>query len=491
MVPHVFLSIACQTTTTPPSTTSPGAFAIDDLTVAVDGDQPSVLHVSFTTSEDAPAFVRFGEDGALDRVTPADAGGTTHTFQLFGNHYDATVSVEAVALTGEGEVTEVAPPVATPAPPAGVPRFTLTTSDPSSTVAGGFVVLTFEVGSGGNATHYVGILDGEARWVWLRQVTRNYGTSQVLPSLDGTALVWPEYDNFRDELEGYVYEVELDGDVVSYTVAPTIHHALVQLPGGMYAYMGRRFIADTLDEVSGDWLMPDVVMTVPVGDDGSNAATLFDYWDDWWGGDLSYYWLNPCDQQYPNTFGYQNLCEMTHTNSLVYNPDEDALYVYPRLLDTLLKLDASSGDLLWQMSGEHSDFTFPGGAPVYEGPRGSHLWSHGHFSQVWDGGIMVFDNGVLYEPQRSSLVELAWDEDAGTVEEIWRYEDPSGGFTEALGDARKLASGSVLASWMSMDQITEVAQDGTVLWFVDTEGINVRRLFFAEDLYDLRTIGQR
>jgi hypothetical protein len=159
-----------------------------------------------------------------------------------------------------------------------------------------------------------------------------------------------------------------------------------------------------------------------------------------------------------------------------------------RYADTLLKIDVSSGDLLWEMSGAYSDFQFPDDRPVYVALDQTYLWSHPHFSQLLgDEGIMVFDNGSNYSPAISSLAEFSWDESALTVLEDWRYPDPTGRYTESLGDARKLSNGNVLASWMTIGRLDEISPAGEVLWSVDTLGVNTRRLFFVEDLYNLRS----
>ncbi len=65
--------------------------------------------------------------------------------------------------------------------------------------------------------------------------------------------------------------------------------------------------------------------------------------------------------------------EWSHSNSIAYEPIEDAYYILPRFFDALLKIDGTTGDLIWQMGGIHGDFTSD------EGPD---LLQHAHFSHV-------------------------------------------------------------------------------------------------------------
>lgn len=483
--------IACQgdepsATDTVPADTGP----VRGLTVEVDEDQPTVVHVTFETEVPSTAHVEFGRDGAFTRSTPVTSLGTTHRVDLLGNRYGDAVSLRPVAVGEDGtEVTGATVKIQIPALPADVPVFSLTKTSPESRAAAGYVALSFEVGEPGNPQHYIGILDGEAQWVWLHPVARNYGTSGVAPSLDGTALVWCEYDNLRQDLEGYIYQVELDGDVTATTHAPGLHHAIVELPTGEYAYLGRRFLdragqATTRDE---GVLMGDTVMTVPVGDDGTGAREVFDYIDDWWAGDVDQYWLPLCATRYQDVFGYPVVCDLTHSNSITYVESEGALYTLARWADTMLKIDLATGDLVWQMSGAYSDFTFPGGGGVYNGSFSSELWSQPHYSQMFASGMVVFDNGANATPSTSAIAQYTFDETTGTVQEVWRYSDPHGAFTNQMGDARALSNGNVIASWMSIGRVDEISPDKEVLWSVDTGGVNTRRLVYIEDLYDLRS----
>jgi hypothetical protein len=289
-----------------------------------------------------------------------------------------------------------------------------------------------------------------------------------------------EVDNLREEVDGIIVRMALDGTILSETMAVTAHHAAIELSGGRFAHLGRNFIVSPEKT-----FMTDRVLIAIEGDEtGTESTEVFDYYADWWGSDLSYFWL-PVGAGGFDIFGYANVVDMTHSNSIAAIESENALYPFARVLDTLLEVEIDTANIRWQMSGLHSDFTFPNGDPVYEGQNASRLWSHGHFSQIWPGGLTMFDNGLNYAPPLSSIVEIAFDEASGTAHEVFRYALPEGGFTESLGDVWKLDSGNYVASWMSLGTLTEVTPDGELVWRLDTEpGTAVRRLRAVSDLYD-------
>ena len=165
-----------------------------------------------------------------------------------------------------------------------------------------------------------------------------------------------------------------------------------------------------------------------------------------------------------------SVLEWTHGNSLVYEPEEDAYYLLAKFTDWLLKVDRTTGALEWQLNGPASDFVDPSGAPVWPDVHTAYPWSHGHTSQVWPGGVMVFDNGDHHEDSVATLVELAIDPASREVERVWTYAHPDGGQTPAMGDARKLPGGNVLAAWATLGEVTEVTPEGTLVWRAQLSG---------------------
>ena len=125
---------------------------------------------------------------------------------------------------------------------------------------------------------------------------------------------------------------------------------------------------------------------------------------------------------------------------------------------------SGTGELLWQLGGLGGDFTYPSGEPVWTSAFEPTLFSHAHMSQVWAGGMVTFDNGDHRAPQVSSIAELAWDEQARTVERVWEFYHPGGGHTYPLGDVKKLEDGSYLVAWGALSEFMVVDASAAVRW---------------------------
>ena len=452
----------------------------------LDADHSTIVHITWSTPEPMSGWVEFGLDGAFDKVSPAVTA-TDHVHQALGLKAGRTYTWRAVVQDGDKIVKSDPQSVDIPPAPSELPTFHLVTLDPDADVHDAYISVAGAAapGSGAespSALYYVAFIDAEGDYVWYHTLPFGRGTSALDVSLDGKSVWWLEIDNFRQDLASTIFRMTLDGTVLSETYADSGHHAAVEMSDGRFAFLGRRFSPGDGTQT----LMSDRVLIATEGDTtGAQSVELFDYLDDWWEGEFSYPWID-FDPPIDEVYGYKNVVDLTHSNSIAWIEAENAVYPYARLLDTLLKIDVDTGALEWQMSGLHSDFTFPDGDPVYVDQYNSHLWSWGHYSQIWQGGLMMFDNGSNYQPPVSSIVEIAYDEATGTAEEVFRYIDPEGGWTNSLGDVWKLPSGNYVASWMSIYKLTEVTPDGDVVWRLDPEnGTAVRRIRLVTDLYSL------
>jgi hypothetical protein len=374
-----------------------------------------------------------------------------------------------------------------PPPPVELPTFDVARLEPTADIADGYLTIAGaasgeEGDENPDAAFFVAIIDAEGDFVWYHLLPYGRGTSALDVSVDGSSIWWLELDNFRQTLTASIVRMTLDGTVLSETSAYGGHHAAAELGDGRFAYLGRIFSPGDGNET----LMTDTVEIAVEGDmTGAQTVQLFDTVADW----------RPIDSfqgmggMGDDIFGYQNVIDLTHTNSLAFVESEGAVYPFVRLEDTLLKIDVDGGGLVWQLSGPQSDFTFPDGEPVYEGENNSYLWSHGHYSHIWEGGLMMFDNGNNHQPAISSIVEIAYDQVNGTAEEVFRFEDPEGGFTNSLGDAWKLASGNYVASWMTLKKLTEVTPEGEVVWRLNPDrNHTIRRIRPISDLYSLASL---
>ncbi len=232
------------------------------------------------------------------------------------------------------------------------------------------------------------------------------------------------------------------------------HHAARPLTDGQFAWL-----AHDLREWRASWVLTDRLRVAELGSPSAVRFSLFDHL----GGTLvprcSHHTTpGPYDGKWP-------VFQWSHSNSLVVLGSRTLVYV--RWLDTLLALEAD-GSVAWELGGPDSDFTWDDGSPLWTSAEDPGPTSHAHLSHAWDGGAVFFDNGDHRSPRVSSVVELAWDEAAGTVSEVWRYEHPEGRYLSVLGDVRKLERNYLIA-WTGDGVLSEVTPEGEEVWRATTD----------------------
>ena len=183
--------------------------------------------------------------------------------------------------------------------------------------------------------------------------------------------------------------------------------------------------------------------------------------------------------------------DWSHSNSLMYYEPDDAFLLVSKNLDAIIKVDRASGQQVWQLGGRYSDFTDVDGDTLpdgdwanVDGPN-STWWSHGHMSDWWDGGFVMFDNGYHHDPAQSRAVEYSYDEAAHTVKKVWEYWAPDLYFNPLLGDVRKMPNGNYMVSWANQGMLTEITPAQEVVWRASaTLGAGTSRVHYIPDIYD-------
>jgi len=433
------------------------------LTAAVSPHVPSVMHLVGTAPSGTPdgSTVRATatpNDGALPVVVAevpvaADEGVLVPLNSLVQSaSYVVTIALlddtEAELASDELSLTAPVPPNA---------LTFITGVNTASPIAPAYIALAL---IGGDDSSYLAIVDDQARVVWWRPAEEGQIIITPMLSRDGESLVWGEYDVTKLDDTGTWHRVRLDGTEATSRRLQLSHHAAVELPTGDLAWLAfdfrdvlntdgvtRRMATDRLF-VGPEAYEPDPTELFNTFDDVPNDPTL------------------TCEHMTGDfdRFDERDIIEWTHGNSLAYVDSENALYINAKQTDWVLKVDATTGELLWQLGGIGGDFTYPDGSPTWTSAQEPTLFSHAHMSHVWEGGMVTFDNGDHRTPKVSSAAELAWDETGRTVERVWEFYHPGGGHTFPLGDVKKLSDGSYLVGWGALSEVMVVDPDQSVRW---------------------------
>ena len=175
-----------------------------------------------------------------------------------------------------------------------------------------------------------------------------------------------------------------------------------------------------------------------------------------------------------------NFWDVTHSNSLFFDTEEDVLYYHARNLNTFYKIDHKTGQVLWGL-GEHGNFT------LFDrrGNTQKNLFYHAHaVEKVDDHTFILFDNDYHNQTnpnnRRSRLLEITINEITMTANVSWAWIALPDYYSGGLGDADRLPNGNRLGTfgteWHPDSSIgarlVEVNATGQIVWelnFPNTE----------------------
>lgn len=360
----------------------------------------NAMRIACEASTEVPTTLDWSVPG---RLAPLRTEGTEHEVVLFGAEADASVAWQAVGPDGSASGR-----VDTPALPAGVRSVLPVVSGDPTAVAP--VLFRYGCGSDDGAM----VVDGAGRVRWYETLEAP-ATSVAFDGDDG----WLAILN-----RGSVYRAGLDGRLRFRTDSlpdPLHHDASVDdadRTWALTAFVEGGVVADGLAvwDPAGDllatWRLTDHVPTGP--------------------GQLdSLYWRDP----------FVGIPDWSHGNSITVGEGLGLLSL--RWLDAVVALEADPeapefGALRWVLSGTAdaqlgSDLLLPPGEDFV----GQH-----HPTFTHDGRLMLFDNRVA--PERSRVLQLALDHDAGTasIVESWTMDS----HCDVQGAAYEQSDGTVVAT---------------------------------------------
>ncbi len=419
-----------------------GAF---DVAAEVSEVISTVITVEWTVdlSEPDAAYVEFGPEETYGRTAPADlTGEPPYRTVLLGMKPSTEAHYRVVAEAGGETFTSDPGTISTGTAPGGLPEFT---AEALGEVEDGYLVTSLFASSPAAV-----ILDRDGDYVWWYEApSEDFQVSRAHLSADRQHVVfWSVnlYNTPPGDTPQKLIRVSLDGtDVVSRTVEEG-HHDFTVMPDDGITYIEY----DVQDGVDGDRL-------IEVSPDGEERE-IWSVWEDFDSGGAGG----------PGT-------TFAHFNAIDYYEDEDALYVSSLGLECLLKVDRGSGELLWSMGGDESDFVLDGG--------NTDFFERNHQFERLDDSIVMFVNGSE-QTYCSDVREYAYDEDSFEAELVWSYTPDPCVFSFSLGDVARMDSGNTLVTFSAQGQIDEVDENGDLLWRMNAGlGGAVGYATFLRDLY--------
>jgi hypothetical protein len=173
--------------------------------------------------------------------------------------------------------------------------------------------------------------------------------------------------------------------------------------------------------------------------------------------------------------------DFTHANAVDVMQDGSYLLSL-RNLSQALKIDPTTGEILWKLGGSDSSFTF------VNDPLVGFSCQHAVRGVASTDGlthIILFDDGPGHIPPQSRAVEYALDVTAKTATLVWSSLDSPPLYTDVLGNAQRLPNGNTVVSFGQALHVHEVDGSGKVLWdlYDPTASFGLYRAFRISSLY--------
>ena len=430
-----------------------------DVDLTVSAAMPTVATVEWdlATTDATGALVEFGRERSYGRMAGAeiDADGRARAV-LLGMKPSTDYTARVVELQGDQRFEGPAESLATGPLLVDLPELSLDAVD-GDRAHEGFLVTSMLAQPSAAV-----IIDADGDYVWAHQPIVDWDTLFIPRSHLSHIGEWVVYHAAATALVGgddgqvdrLLVRVSLDGMEEQTIEVANAHHDFVELGDGSFAVLvrDRRLVEGEL--VEGDQIMR-------FDDDGS-SETLWTVWD--------YAEFDPEVEYEDDGEGW------SHANAIQYDKDDDAFFVSLSNFGSIVKIDRTSGEVLWTLGGDASDFATADGD--------TDLFQRQHQFKLDDDRIVIFDNGPI-DGLVSRAVEYELDLDAGVAELVWEYTDDPACYTAALGDVVRLPDGDTLVTFSSQGQVDQVRPDGELVWRLRSSmGAGIGYTDWREILYE-------
>ncbi|MBD0293591.1 MAG: aryl-sulfate sulfotransferase [Flavisolibacter sp.] len=118
-----------------------------------------------------------------------------------------------------------------------------------------------------------------------------------------------------------------------------------------------------------------------------------------------------------------------HINSMFIDPTDGNLICSFRNLDQVVKIQRTTGNILWRLGGANSDFVLTSEQKFYRQ----------HHATLADDNktLLIFDNGLKGVRDYSRIIEFGLDEVNKTVKNFTSFNLPGNSFSEFMGSVQK------------------------------------------------------
>jgi hypothetical protein len=185
-----------------------------------------------------------------------------------------------------------------------------------------------------------------------------------------------------------------------------------------------------------------------------------------------------------STISGQTVIDFTHSNALLWEPNNNIIYLNVRNANTFYKINETTGDIIWSC-GQFGNFTLLD----QNGTVVPNLWYHSHhLQQIAPNVFTMFNNDFnnLTNPNdaNSQLIQFTIDQQNMTASLNWSWTAPQEYYSQYLGANYKLPNGDWIGDFgppthqFPQNQPWNFNNTGAVLIEVSPAGQIVRTITF-------------
>ena len=457
----------------------------------------------------ASVQVQFGLDttyGFPTSFVPAPAGGGNVTVLVAGMRADTIYHMQATVNLNNGSppLLDADHTFTTGSIPAAQLPVITAQQFGNGTPSDGIELFSLVPYSPGNLLSTVAT-DLEGNVIWYYALESNLCPEPVKPLPNGHMLVLAlpvQGTNGLSEIR----EVDLAGNIINRITLDEVNHAVA----GIASFQAASFTHDVAVLPNGHWILlvnfPETINNVagiPAG-----TSMVGDALVDWNVEQGTASWTWSTFDHLDLTRAPYGLADWTHSNAVIYSPDDGNLILSMRNQNWIIKINygdgSGDGSILWRL-GDGGDFSLPSGQAPIEWNYGQHYPtivspnSSGVFSLMFfnDGNNRLMDsnNDVCGTPGvgacYSSVPIFQLDESTDTATVLWE-DNLLPYYSLCCGDALLLPNGDMEVD-VAFDQtvtpdysdIEEVTQTATpeLIWEMQVQGQLAYRGFRIPSLY--------
>lgn len=136
--------------------------------------------------------------------------------------------------------------------------------------------------------------------------------------------------------------------------------------------------------------------------------------------------------------------EHVHGNSLFIDKDGNLITSFPTTFE-IVKIDMTSGELIWRFGGDNNDFQITGDNQA-DAPYFFRMQHDAH--RLPNGNLLFYDNAVNKKSGwNSRAVEYSFDEENRKAHMVWEFKHNPPISAFAMGSAQRLSNGNTFINW--------------------------------------------